>query len=83
MSQPTRPRRLFRARRRGDVLHIGRAPLPAVAAWVAAHRSRLQPGTVTEVEVWHDADCPYPRGGPCSCANGPEIHLSGETPEEN
>jgi hypothetical protein len=82
MSRPTRPRRLFRARRRGDTLSIGREPLPAVEAWIAQHRTRLGPG-LHDMQVWHDAGCSYPRGGPCSCANGPEIRLSGETPEEN
>jgi hypothetical protein len=33
--------------------------------------------------VEHDAGCPYPRGGPCCCANGPQIRLAGETPEES
>jgi hypothetical protein len=83
MSKPSQPRRLFRARRRGDTLSIGREPLPAVEAWIAANRARLKPGTALELEVWHDAPCPYPRGGACCCANGPEIKLAGEKPEEN
>ncbi len=75
------PKRLFR--RRGDILHVGRAPLPAIEAWVAAHRSRIRPGTVVQVEVQHDEGCPYPQGGACRCADGPEIKIIGEDPGAN
>lgn len=69
--------------RRGPTLHVGRPPLPAVEAFVEAHRSRFRPGVVTELIVLHETDCPYPGGGPCVCPNGPEIRLSGDRPEEN
>jgi hypothetical protein len=65
------------------ILFDGRDPPPALEAWIAQHRGRLGRPGLHEVVVEHDAHCPYPRGGPCSCANGPEIRLSGETPEEN
>jgi len=55
MSEPTRPGRLFRARRRGDALHIGREPLPAVEAWIAANRARKE---IKEGKV-----VPYDRSG--------------------
>ena len=53
------------------------------AAWVAAHRSRIRPGTVVQVEIHHDAGCPYPEGGECHCAGGPEIKIIGEDPGAN
>jgi hypothetical protein len=82
--RPRRPRRLFRCRRRGDVLHVGdREPLPAVEAWIAQNRARLKPGTVGVVQIWHDPGCRYPAGGPCTCRHGPEVKLAGDQPEEN
>jgi hypothetical protein len=45
-------------RRRGDYL----APL------LDAHAAGLMPpGTFTVAEIRHDADCPRPDGGPCTC----------------
>lgn len=79
----TAPKHRFRAHRRGRDLHIGREPLPAVAAWLEANRSRLRPGQVTAVQVLHESHCTYPKGGPCACPDGPEIRIKGERPEEN
>jgi hypothetical protein len=35
----------------------------------------IKPGAVIELRHWHDADCPKPRGGECTCANGPEVEI--------
>ena len=90
-----RPRSPFRSRARsapevislelrGDVLHLGRQPLPSVQAWVESHRATFRPGTLTEVEVRHDADCTYPAtGGECTCIMGPEIKIMGNDPRDN
>jgi hypothetical protein len=82
--KPRCPRRLFRCRRRSDVLHVGdREPLPAVEAWIAQNRARLKPGTVGMVEVWHDHDCRYPQGEIFTCKHVPEVRLASDQPEEN
>jgi hypothetical protein len=69
---------------RGDTMFVGRQPLPALEAWLAQNRARLmKPGTVGEIQIWHDHDCPYPQGGDCTCVLGPEIRIAGEVPEAN
>ncbi len=72
-----------RLRRKNRAAHIGRAPLPAVSAWLEANRSRFKPGELAEVVIEHDADCRYPGGGECSCRSGPEIRVWGEDPGSN
>ena len=69
--------------RRAGVLLLGRAPLPALETFLAQHRARLGRPGLHEAVVEHDAHCPYPRGGPCRCANGPEVKMAGDRPEEN
>lgn len=78
-----KPRRIFRARKGSRDLHVGMAPLAAFRVWTEQNRGRFKPGTVTNVQVWHDHDCRYPQGGPCTCRNGPEIRVEGEDPETN
>jgi hypothetical protein len=58
----TRPKRLFRTRRRPD---------PTPADLLAA----IQPGRFIELRHWHDHDCPRPAGGPCTCKSGPDLEL--------
>ena len=79
----TAPKPLFRIHRRGRAAFVGREPLPAVEAFVAANRSRFRPGTVAEVIVEHESYCRYPKGGSCSCPGGPEIRVRGEDPGSN
>jgi hypothetical protein len=62
---------------------VGREPLPAVEAFIAAHRARFRPGELTEFVIEHDPGCRYPAGRPCTCVEGPEIRLKGERPEAN
>jgi hypothetical protein len=87
MSARTKPpRRLFRVHRRAggrDAYIAPRPPLPAVESWLAANRSRFSPGTVAEVVVEHEAECGYPRGGPCTCPDGPTIRVKGERAGDN
>jgi hypothetical protein len=79
-----RPKHIFRARRRGQALYIGRDPLPSVQAWIEQNRDRIaKPGEVTMIEIWHDETCGYPKGKPCTCRNGPEVKVRGEDPSAN
>jgi hypothetical protein len=79
-----RPKHIFRARRRGSTLYVGREPLPSVETWLQQNRARItRPGEVTMIEIWHDAECRYPQGGPCTCRTGPECRVKGEDPEAN
>ena len=78
-----RPKRLFRCHRRGETPHVDHDVQTAVEAFLAAHRGRFRPGTVTQVTVLHDPDCRYPQGGPCRCDRGPEIRLADDQPESN
>ena len=84
MNRAARRRQASIHRRNGGRdLHVGREPLPALETRFAANRSRFKPGQFAEVVVEHDAHCRYPKGEPCTCVVGPEIHVRGERPEEN
>lgn len=82
MSRNSRIRR-GRAHCVGPDLYLGRAPLPVVTAWIEQNRDRFPLGKPSEIEVFHDADCRYPQGFPCTCLFGPEIRIKGENPEAN
>lgn len=59
------------------------APLPAVQAFVEAHRHTFRPG-IHQIVTLHDASCRYPGGhGACTCSAGPEIKILGRDPASN
>jgi len=75
------PRGLFRARKRGDVLHvgpvfIGKAPNYSrlVDELIDRNRDRLTPGTVHEIKIYHDDSCSIWSGGACDCR--PDVKLA-------
>lgn len=35
----------------------------------------IRAGAVVELRHTHEADCPMPRGGPCTCPGGPHVEL--------
>jgi hypothetical protein len=67
-----KPRSLFKARMRGRTLYVGPefvGPQPNYIAAVerAAAEHPPQPGTFTEVLIFHDDDCAIFDGGCCDC----------------
>jgi hypothetical protein len=70
----TEPRSIFRCRRNRILVVTDHGPeanyLPAA---IEAGR-RQKPGTFTEVRVWHDHDCPRPKGGKCKCKH-PDVDV--------
>lgn len=42
----------------------------------------LKPGRAIEARHWHDPDCLMPKGGPCSCVDGPDIELRDLAPPD-
>lgn len=73
------PRSIFRdrGRKRGPVLYVTPRPAgpPPYLAQVLELGRRVAPGTVGIIEIRHDAECPAPAGGPCSCTN-PEVRMA-------
>ncbi len=61
------PRSIFRSRRERPPVYLD----AVIGAGLAA---RLKPGSLTEARVWHDRDCPRPRGGACKC-RGVDVEL--------
>jgi hypothetical protein len=46
---------------RGRSMFVGKPPLPAVEAFLAAHADRLaRPGSTAMLVIAHDPDCRYP-----------------------
>jgi hypothetical protein len=88
MSKHNRERRKFGARRQpteaifAEFTRNPGAPLPAVQAFMAAHRHTFGPG-VHQIVTMHDASCRYPSGGACTCSAGPEIKIVGRDPAAN
>ncbi len=61
---------------RDRTLYAGRDPLPSVEAFIKKHEDELsRPGSLSQIIIEHDADCPYPRGFPCRCIFGPECRI--------
>jgi hypothetical protein len=85
MAATTRPRpiRLLRVNRKGRPIHANNGSVPAVEAWVQAHGPTLRPGAMIVLHVWHDPDCRYPAGRPCTCRHGPVVQADGEDPITN
>ncbi len=49
---------------------------PTVVRFITENWKELsKPGMFSHLVVEHDADCPYPKGDPCSCPNGPECRI--------
>jgi len=41
----------------------------------ARKSSGVRPGRAYEARHWHEAECRWPRGGPCTCPDGPDVEL--------
>ena len=67
------PRSIFRSRRRALVV-TDQPEAGYHRKVVEAWRQQLRPGTLREAIVWHDSDCPRPRGGRCTCRK-PDVEI--------
>jgi hypothetical protein len=71
-----KPRSVFRCRRKRSGPWVG----PVLQA---VRGAGLKPETITRVNAYHAAPCPYPRGGgPCTCKPH-EIDVEVVDPERN
>ncbi len=73
--RPKRPRNLFRCRARARNLGEGRY-IPKAAALARRNPHMVRPGTIQEVQVWHDPYCRRPRGMACTC--NPDVRFANE-----
>ena len=71
--RPNRPRNLFRSRGRARNLGEDRY-IPKAAELARRNPHMVRPGTIREMEVWHDPDCPRPRGMACTC--NPDVRFA-------
>jgi hypothetical protein len=73
--RPKRPRNLFRSSVRARSLGKAARP-PKVAELACRNPHMVRPGTIQEVQVWHDPDCRRPRGMACTCH--PDVRFANE-----